>query len=125
MRASIWSAALVLGLCLGGTASAQSNFGVAGSATSPNLSPGMSGSSPGLGITEYLSHTFSLAKIFPSYQMIAKTLVAPSYPIPGITNYGPIASSSPTYLQAFGFQKLYNPNYRRPFVPFFGGWSGN
>jgi hypothetical protein len=79
---------LALVLCLAGTASAQTT------GTSQSAS-----ASPGIGLGTYLRNAFDLTKLFAPFTMINKVQTpGPSY-IPD--------PSSPAYLQAFGYKKLY------------------
>ncbi len=97
MRASIWLAALALGLALGGTASAATFAGYGGTApTGMSTSPPQG--APGIGLASYIRNTFSLSGIFAPFSFMSRTQVPGSSVIPD--------PNSPAYLQAFGFQRL-------------------
>ena len=91
MRASIWTAALGLAVCLASNASAQQITSLSAGNNAPPSPPGVS-------IGTYLLNTFSLTNLFSSYQMTARTQTPGSSGIPD--------PNSPAYLQAFGFQRL-------------------
>jgi hypothetical protein len=98
MRKLMWACALLMGLSLaGGSASAQSIAGYAGTPT--NAFSQSASSSPGIGLVTYLRNAFDLTKVFAPFTMINKVQTPGPSVIPD--------PNSPAYLQAFGYRKLY------------------
>jgi hypothetical protein len=97
MRAAMWTAALLVGLCLAGRASAG-GVAVTGSA----VSPGISNASPGVGLTSFIRGGFGLTNLFSHYRMTAKNQLAGPSSIPD--------PNTPDYFKAFGYQRLGNQN---------------
>jgi hypothetical protein len=93
MRRSIWLGALLVGLCMGSTASA-----VGVTLAGGNTGPAGNSSSPGVGLMTYIRSGFGLTNLFTNYRMNAKTQVNPTAPMPD--------PNSPAYLAAFGFKRL-------------------
>ena len=94
MRNVIWFAALLVGLLVAGSASAQSFGMVSKSATRTNNKIGL------WDTTSYLTSPFRLTNLFGSFHGVL---------LPGGTRTTPprIEPSSPNYMSSFGYKKLY------------------
>ena len=97
MRASIWFGTLLLGLALGGAASAATFTGYGGTAPA-GMSTAPAQGAPGLGLGTYIRDTFSLTQVFRRFPFYSRTQQAMPSNIPD--------PNSPAYLQAFGFRRL-------------------
>jgi hypothetical protein len=97
MRTSIWLGTLVLGLALGGAASAATFAGYGGTPP-PGMSTTPPQGAPGLSLGSYIRNTFSLSRVFRSFPIYSRTQQSFPASIPD--------PNSPEYLQAFGFRRL-------------------